>query len=211
VPLASAANATLLLTDPQTLPADVLAELQRALGSPSGEVVYLAGGTDALADTIDQQLRDAGYASLKRFAGAERNATAALVADEVVARNPRPTTSAVLSENRAFADTLGAGSAAGLKDSSGNVIPILLTERANPVLDASTADFLSRTTSLTELVTLGGQQAVDQAVLDTVQTRFPNLTERPRFAGADRFFTNALLNAEVFGRATGQPAKPSPR
>jgi putative cell wall-binding protein len=190
------------LTDPGALPSEVLTELKRSLGAPSGEPVYIAGGTKAVSAAIDATLVGEGYTNVVRFAGVGRNHTAALVAEEIIVRNPSPTTSVLLSENRAFADVLGAGSAAGSKNSVGNVRPIMLTERGSTTLDGYASDYLRRHTTISSVGILGGTKAVSQAVADTLGDDFPQVTTVSRTEGADRFATNAAFNAAEFPSPT---------
>jgi putative cell wall-binding protein len=73
-------SAQTLGRDPGLLADITRAELLRTL--PRGRTVYLLGGTAALSDGLDAQLRDLGY-EVVRFAGSGREETAALVSREV--------------------------------------------------------------------------------------------------------------------------------
>jgi putative cell wall-binding protein len=200
VPLASVTQSTLLLTSPGHVPAEVIAELERALGPSPSKTVYIAGGTDAISQTVEDQLRALGYV-VARFAGEDRNHTAALIADEIVARNPAPTTEVFLSENRSFADVLGGGSAAGHLSDTGVARPILLVERASASFDTTTHDFLAELTSLELVTIIGGPLAVDPAIA-TALDAIESVDQVTRLEGADRYATNIALNRAVFNAPT---------
>lgn len=69
--------------DPGRLADITRAELLRSV--PRGYPVYILGGTAAISDGVEQQIRDLGY-QVTRFAGVSRYQTAAMVAREVRAR-----------------------------------------------------------------------------------------------------------------------------
>jgi|GEM_PF-6506517 len=201
-------NAPILLTDSAELLPDVLTEVQRVM-SPSG-TVYLAGGTAALSATVENDLQQAGFTT-SRFNGVDRNNTAHLIADTIVATNPNPTTSVLLAENRAFADSLGGGAAAGLLQ-DGNVLPVVLTERGALTLSPDAEAFFGQNAiTLDTVYVLGGPVAITDDAQAAVKTILPTTTIT-RFSGEDRFETNALLNASFFAApslavvANGQPA-----
>ncbi len=66
--------------DSTRLPPNTRAEIIRVL--PRGQTVYLMGGTSAISAAVEQELIGLDY-RVTRFAGAGREETAALVADEV--------------------------------------------------------------------------------------------------------------------------------
>jgi putative cell wall-binding protein len=77
VPLATAADAPVLLTSGDALRPDLAAEIDRLLvpGSP----IYIVGGSAAVPDAVEQQLLDTGY-DVERLAGEDRFETAVAVA-----------------------------------------------------------------------------------------------------------------------------------
>ena len=76
-PLAAREQAPLLLTAPTTLDPRVEVELERVL--KRGRVVYVLGGSDAIAPTMAQRIRNDGY-RVVRLAGPNRFATAVAIA-----------------------------------------------------------------------------------------------------------------------------------
>jgi putative cell wall-binding protein len=195
-PLASITHATLLLTSQGQVPAEVVAELERALGADTTKKIYIAGGIEAISQASEDQLTTLGY-TVVRFAGTDRNHTASLIGSEIVVQNPAPTTHVYVSENRVFADSLAAGSAAGHVSSAGIVSPIVLVERASTTLDENTATFLSGLSSLQTVTIIGGPQAVDLAItsaIDAIET----VDQVLRIEGTDRYATNVELNESVF-------------
>ncbi|MDP2233384.1 MAG: S8 family serine peptidase, partial [Actinomycetota bacterium] len=79
--LAGAVDGPMLLCDSTTLPASTAAELER-LGATS---VYLLGGTRAVSTAVADGIEDVvGDGSVTRISGADRYATARMVADQVI-------------------------------------------------------------------------------------------------------------------------------
>lgn len=120
-PLAVRLGAPLLLTGSDALHPLVEAELARVL-APDG-TVYLLGGTVALSQAVADRLGALGYAS-RRFGGADRFATAVVVATEGIGD---PAT-VFVADGGGFPDALAAGTAAGVTGgavvlSAGQVMP----------------------------------------------------------------------------------------
>ncbi len=86
-PLAAAANASLLLIDPNAVPASVIEEIHRLLGN-SG-TVYLLGGTAAIFGPVESQLQSDGYTT-QRIGGPDRYQTAVAIADEITTLKGAP-------------------------------------------------------------------------------------------------------------------------
>ncbi|MDP8969752.1 MAG: cell wall-binding repeat-containing protein [Actinomycetota bacterium] len=74
-PVAAQFDAPVLVTPTSTLHPATAAALQDI----GPDLVFLAGGTAALSDTVEQQIQDLGFAT-RRVAGANRNETAAALA-----------------------------------------------------------------------------------------------------------------------------------
>jgi hypothetical protein len=106
VPLAKARSGPLLLTNGAALDDATLDEITRVL--PVGRTVYLLGGEAALSNAVEQRLVSWGYAVV-RYAGTNRYATAATIAEEGL------DSPSVIVETTGvkFADALAAGAVAG--------------------------------------------------------------------------------------------------
>ncbi len=104
-PLAVAKNAPLLLTNSDSLHADVEAEIKRAL--PAGGKVFLLGGDSALAPGVATKLEQLGF-SVTRYSGDDRYGTALSVA--INGLNSPATV--LLATGLDFPDALAAGPAA---------------------------------------------------------------------------------------------------
>lgn len=176
-----------LLTGRDQLDDRVLAELERVL--PTGGTVHVLGGEQALSAEVAAALERTW--EVRRHAGAERTATAADVASEVLARSGSRrvlVARAGPDEASPWADAL-AGGAWG----AANGVPVLLTDGTR--LSAAAADVVARA-GVTDAVVLGGQQAVSDAVL-------AQLPGAVRVAGDDRSQTAARIASQLWGRTAG--------
>jgi putative cell wall-binding protein len=177
-PYALAQNGPLLLTSASTMPDEVKTEIERL--NPM-QVVILGGGA---AVSLDQEveLRDMGIPVVRRLYGADRYATAAQVAQELV--NAELVGSQGLgiavANGRAYADAVAGGPVA-----AANSLPILLV--TNDFVPAATEAFITKNAPATSLV-FGGTGVVSDEVKDLL----PNAT---RLGGADRYDTAALIAA----------------
>ncbi|MDP2587776.1 MAG: cell wall-binding repeat-containing protein, partial [bacterium] len=190
-PLSNRLDATLLLTNSGGLDSSVLAELNRAI-SGAQSPIYLSGGLAALSAQVEQDLRNAGYTNINRFAGANRRETARLIADEIMVQNTSPTDTAFVTEDQAFVDSLVIGAVAG-RDTDSIVEPVLLNPRGDSAVDQHLAGFLSVHPEITKLQIIGGTSAVAAGLESALQATGRTVT---RTAGADRYETNiAVVNA----------------
>jgi putative cell wall-binding protein len=148
------AEGPLLLTDSDSLDADVAAEIER-LGVD--EAVIL-GGVNAISEGVEAELNDL-VSTVSRLEGETRTETAiAITADSGA-------TTAILARSEgegtaAFADSLAAGAWAAADD-----FGVLLTQTAE--LTETTADFLA-TGQIDEVIIVGGESAVSTDVEDAV-------------------------------------------
>jgi putative cell wall-binding protein len=128
-PLAVARRGPLLLTGSAALDDRVAAELVRVLSE--GRTVYLLGGPNALDPAVEAQVRALGYPTV-RYAGADRYATAAAVANQGLG-NPATLLEATGLD---FPDALAAGAAAARAHGA-----VLLT--AGATMPTATAAYLA--------------------------------------------------------------------
>lgn len=179
--VAGALDAPLLLTDPVTLPAATLAEVQRL---DPDQIVILGGSGAVSADVADEL---ATVAPVTRLAGAERYATAVAVSQYGF---PGTATTVVVATGNGFADALAGAPAAVTLGG-----PLLLTPP--DALPAIVAAEIARLQP-DSILLLGGLGAVSQAVEDELAAIQPNIT---RLAGADRYGTSVEISEFVFATA----------
>lgn len=172
-PLSHTLGASLLLTGRDALPAataDALAKLRP-------ERVTILGGGGAVSGPLEEQLRE-DY-EVRRLAGLGRVETALAIARAMGTTHER----VFLARADRFPDALSAAAPGGLLG-----MPILLTGPGE--LHAETAAHLERF-GTREVVVLGGETAVSEAVTDELRARELKVT---RLAGTSRFGTAAAVN-----------------
>lgn len=197
-PLASHVQGPLLLTRPDTLPAEVLTEIQRVL--PPDRLVYLLGGTSSISATVQSQLQLAGFTT-KRLSGANRYETAIAIAEEL------PDTSNFFFANgRDFPDALGAATAAAAlslaarldEDPATRPFAVLLTsDESMPAVTSHFATARRNQFGGWTLYTAGGR--ADQAAA----AAFGAGELAARFVGANRYATAAAIAEGVFTDTSG--------
>lgn len=174
------------------LPADTETELRRAV--TPGAAVYILGGPVAVPRGVDDHVRQLGFRPV-RLAGAVREETAALVAEEVVARyggdfgpgSPALDTM-ILATAGNWPDAVAAGQLGAWWG-----IPVLLTPR--DVLHPATKAALERF-SPSRLYVMGGTAAITDQVAAAAASAAR--ATALRLAGADRMGTAAeALRAQV--------------
>jgi putative cell wall-binding protein len=181
VPLATAKNAPLLLTQSQGLDGRVASELQRVLGD--GGRVYLLGGPAALSQQVAAAVGDLGF-EVVRLGGATRFETAAAIAEDGLGAPDR----VLITTGTTFADAVTAGAAAAHTDAA-----VLLT--AGDKLPPATAQYVQQQTP-----------SVQHAVGGPAAAAAPQISA---LVGATRYETAATVADELFdqpataGLATG--------
>lgn len=182
------AEGPLLLTPPDGLPDDLVAELT---ARPPSEAVLL-GGRAAVSQAVESQLDDLGI-PWRRRAGASRVDTAVQVAAELLEQPGAPRTvmlarafpSDGAPESQAYVDTLASGALAADRG-----IPVLLTP--GEALAPSVADLIT-THEIQEVVIVGGTAAIGP----TVEAALVDLgVSVRRLAGPNRYATATAVAAE---------------
>lgn len=194
--LAAADQAPLYLTPPDHLDPRVLAQFPSA--SRSNVMVMLLGTSDALSDTVVQQLKAAGFTNLRRLGGSDRYATAAAIARDVDSWIPPEYAGVcrfVLATGDSFADAVAAGwlsysLAAPLLYTDGARVPAATTEAIEACYPQLPREYL----------VVGGPAAA-------AVPNLPPAAEVTVYSGKDRYDTSArvLENASaqtVFGPAS---------
>jgi hypothetical protein len=189
-PLVSQNGYMLMLSDGENVSADTLVEMRRAMGN-MGKPVYLIGGTAALSENVEEDIRAVGFSNVLRLAGKDRRRTAELVAEAITQHNPQGISDTIfLGEDRELIDGLSAGSAAGTLV-NGYAKPILITIRGNNQLDPTVSSFV-KNHAVRQVLIIGGATAVPLEVENQLRTIAPDINII-RYAGADRFETNKKI------------------
>jgi len=185
--LSTALDAPILLNPTGQLSPDVLGEIGRVIRTDS-DPIFILGREQAISTSVEDELRAAGYSNIVRLGDQDRNGTAAKIADYIV-DSGKASTTVVLAENDRFADVFSA-SAAAANDADGTVEPIIITDRATPVLNSFARSFLTGYPQATAVEVVGGPEAVDASMEQTLDADFGNLSTITRTFGADRFATS---------------------
>lgn len=172
-PLASDRDLPILLTTPTSVPSTTMQAL-RDLGTTD---VIILGGTAAVSERVEEQLRDAGLRPRRVF-GETRVHTAARIARILKA----PTGRVFLASADSWPDSASASVPASLADA-----PLLLTPTNE--LHPLTAKTMTEM-GVTDVVVAGGNKAVSDGVVAELE----DLGFRvERVSGPDRFATSAAL------------------
>ena len=188
-PLAKTDGAPVVLTARDALPA----ETRAIISSLRPGRVVIVGGTGAVSAGVAGEIAAITGAAPARIAGADRYATAALVADRVAGDGlPAEFSWVFVASGEGFADALGAAAAAAADPST----PLVLTQR--DVLPADTRRLIEETSPATVFL-LGGTAAVSSGVERSIAALG---TDVVRIAGGDRYATAAALAERIFGTST---------
>ncbi|MCX8006599.1 MAG: S8 family serine peptidase [Coriobacteriia bacterium] len=176
--LAGRLGSPVLLTRRLALPSDVLAELRR-LGATK---VLIVGEAEAVGAPVEEALRRAGLA-VERLGGADRYATAALVAGRTLASRTGTATVFVVRGDE-FADATVAGAPAAASAS-----PVVLVK---PDSLPSSAREAIEGAKPCRVVIVGGPAAVSDAVKDAIGG-IEGVVGVERWSGTDRYETAAAV------------------
>lgn len=190
--LAGALGCPLMLTYPNGVSPETMAELQR-LGT---DLVYILGGKAALTDRVKAQLQIAGM-GVYRVDGATRYETAANVArraDSDSASGTAPI--AFLVNGQGFADGVSASAPAAAA-----AAPVLLTEGAR-LTPAAASALSDPALGITDVVIVGGTGAVSAATEASVKA-IVGSTHVLRVAGSTRYDTSSRLAVWATNQRTG--------
>lgn len=182
-PAASAGGGPLLLTDPSALPSSIQAELQRL----QPQTIVIVGGVKAVSSAVQAQLEQlvSTPSDVTRIAGDDRYQTSVQLAQFAFRGGASV---AYLANGANFPDALAAGPAAAHFDG-----PVVLVPGSASSVPSSTMDELLAL-GLKSIKIAGGTSAVSTGIQRQVAFVAPVV----RFAGADRFQTADLINADAF-------------
>lgn len=174
-PAAAGRRAPVLLTAPDSIPSETIAELERL--EPAR--IYILGGENALSPAVEQQA--AQYTErVVRLAGADRFDTGVVISKRLWASSA----AVYIASGLDYPDALSGGALAALDGS-----PMLLA--GDGVLVDSVRAELQRLNPK-RVVILGGTVAVNRAVQSEIAATVPNATIT-RLAGSNRYATSAAI------------------
>ncbi len=200
--LAGAANAPVLLTDPNSLPGATQNAMGALFGASATKTVHIVGGEAAVSAAVVTQVEALGY-TVNRVAGANRYETAAAIATFQATLAPVgittvagvPLRTAIVATGENFPDALSGGAPAFRGKH-----PILLTRTAS--LPTETSGALT-SLSVQRVILLGGEAAVSADVATAIGALGSGIRV-DRVAGANRGETaQQLANILVSSLANG--------
>ncbi|MCB8816711.1 cell wall-binding repeat-containing protein [Desulfosporosinus shakirovi] len=175
VPLAKKLNAPILLTPPDNLPDNVLAQIQ-ALGTKK---VIITGGTGAVKTAVSERLEAQGI-SVERIYGTTQYETAYEIAKALNSAGGRAVLVNGNSGQGSFADALSIAPWAGYQG-----VPILYAGGEGEMLPEATARAFSEL-GINQTLLIGGTAVLPQSLESLV----PNAQ---RYDGIDRYATNVRV------------------
>lgn len=197
-PLAAQLDAPVLLAKKDSIPANVIDEIER-LGAKN---VYIVGGESAVSKEVANLLTTKYSKNVTRLAGDSRYETSNVVAEELLAKKGGDKFDEIfVVGGKGEADALSISAIAGVKKS-----PVLLTPAANldkdveGFLKANLADTLKDKdfvtnveTDCTDIFVVGGENSVSKKVQADLATIAGTHFEIERLAGEGRQETNAAV------------------
>jgi putative cell wall-binding protein len=200
-PLSSLVQGPMLLTPTNQLDSRVTAELSRVLSSKD-KPIYILGREEAIAPSVYDALRVAGFTNLHQIGGKDRRETAARIAVQIISQQGTATR-AFITEDRLFVDSFAAGAAAGSLGADNLVDVILLNKRGSKTIDGNTRVILDQHESITSLELIGGPVALSYDLDAQFSKLYPRMSGIHRTDGANRFETSARSNERFFSNPTG--------
>lgn len=182
-PLARKVNGPILLSETDRLSPVTRSEIERL----DPDVAHVLGGTAALSQAVEDELRSMGL-TIVRYAGADRFATAGLVADAVGGSSVYVTEGADPDPNRGWPDAVAVSGLASLQQR-----PILLVTTED--VPSATAAAMGRL-GVDDVTVAGGPVAVADGVLPRLADHDGDGTDEAtvrRVSGESRYATSAAL------------------
>lgn len=192
-PAAAAVGGSLLLTQPDALPAATEAELRRL----SPKQVTIVGSASSINSAVEAKIRaSVPQARIERVAGADRYATAVAIAERFM---PNATT-AYLASGANYPDAVAAAAAgAAAARTNGSAIPVLLSTPDRLLAQTSGSGAFRK---LTAVNLVGSASTLAASVEDQVKAAVPSAAVS-RLAGADRMATSVAVSRSIPGLKPG--------
>ncbi|WP_291052448.1 cell wall-binding repeat-containing protein [Herbiconiux sp.] len=187
-PAAVHLGAPLLLTTKDSLPAVVLAEIERL----APQLVVIVGGVNSVSKAVETQIGaiinpDQTHPAINRVAGADRYEASRNI---ITYAFGTAASKFYIATGANFPDALSAGSAGGAADT-----PVLLVDGGKPTLDGATQSFLTTRDANVSVKIAGGPNSVSPGI----EAYLRSITDDvKRFAGADRFEASLAINHDAF-------------
>ncbi len=143
--------------------------------------VYIIGGTGIIGTDFNTRLTEMGYLKIERIGGTDRYDTAILIAQRLAVENKTPV---VIASGESFPDALSISSFVADKG-----WPILLAGK--DYFSEGSKNYIA-SIQPAQVYIAGGSGVVSATVEPQIQSLVP-ATTLTRYAGKDRFETNALL------------------
>ncbi len=182
VPFASRMSTSVLLTDKNTVPQEVLNELERY----RAKRIYILGGKGAVSENVENTLLKAGY-KIERIQGNNRYETATAIAKKT---NNSPSELFLVCSS-GFADALSVSSVAAIKRA-----PIIYINKDGEIDPATAAYLKSVKGKIKNAYVIGGTGVISDEIMKKAAKAL-GLTEGKtivRIAGADRYETCLEVN-----------------
>ncbi|HUX47377.1 MAG TPA: cell wall-binding repeat-containing protein, partial [Desulfosporosinus sp.] len=183
VPLSKKLDAPILMTDSAKLDDRSLAEIENL----EAENVYIVGGTGAISQAVENQLKD--YFTVIRIAGLDRYATAVDISNYV---GLEATHTVYIANGYAIPDAVAASAFAAEQGS-----PILLTDKDQ--IPTSTLDALANLNA-SNVVLLGGTGVISPQVKDALSLKYAV----KQWGGHDRYDTQNIIFENLLNTTTPQ-------
>lgn len=190
-PLAKSANAPILLTKKDNIPASTMNEIKRLV--EKGSKIYLVGGKNTISKEVEAQLIKEINANIVRLAGNDRYETSLEIAEELDTVKVGNLNKAFVVGGNGLADAMSVAAVAANAQE-----PIIVTPKEGLTKDAKA--FLNKTTSIVDADVIGGESNVSTQVLKDLigTTNIPVASDVVRVSGKDRNDTNAEVLAKYF-------------
>ena len=183
-PLASAADAPILLTKKDSVPTSTMNEIKRLVAK--GSKIYLVGGEHNISKEVEKQLVSEMNAEIVRLAGDDRNETSLKIAEELKVVKDGGFTKYYVVGGDGLSDAMSIAAIAAREKA-----PILVTPADGLTKDAK--KFLAE--NPLEATVVGGESKVSTQVLKDIKAK-KNVSVT-RIAGEDRHETNAKVIATL--------------
>ncbi len=182
-PAAAFADAPLLLTERNSLPSVVAAQIQRL----QPESIVIVGGTGVVSDSVATALEGLYPGpQVVRIPGVNRYATSRAITE--FAFGEVGATTAFIATGRNFPDALSASAAADKF-----AAPVILVDGNATSADIATKNLLT-SLGVTKVYVIGGTGVVSNNVMNSLATFNPE-----RLSGSDRYATSVAINSLFTG------------
>ena len=199
VPLASAYDAPILLTEKDSLPSDTLNEIKRLKATN----VIILGGEGAVSAKIETVLTKGGIKSgaITRIKGLTRYETSVNIAKQLQAKTGKAPSEIFFTSSEKFADALSVSSVTALKKA-----PIIYVPKSGSI-DKTAHDYVkSLKGKVKNAYFIGGKGVISDEVFNTIANSLglKSGSTIVRIKGSDRYETCVAVNNKFAGLLTAK-------